>query len=132
MKLYVGMGLTQAPKEFRENFQNEIKTELRNIPEVEVLDFIGLEGSTEEEVYTYDRNCAQTADLCVFIVDYPSIGLGMEISFRLATGKPMLVFAKEGMSVTRMLTGMCSVENIPFHRYDSAEEVTAVVKWSLG
>lgn len=128
MKIYVGMGLTQAPIEFREYFQNELKVQLREIEGVEILDFIGLEGSTEEEVYTYDRTCTETADLCVFIVDHPSIGLGMEIVFRLATEKPMLVFAKNESHITRMLTGMCSVENISFNRYSSVEDIIRVVQ----
>jgi len=63
MKLYVGMGLTQAPKAFREDFQHELKSALRDIAGVSILDFVGLEGSTQGEVYSHDRTCTESADL---------------------------------------------------------------------
>ena len=121
--IYVGMGLTQAPEAFRVGFQNELKAGLRELEDIEILDFVGLEGSTEEEVYSHDRNCTMTANLCVFIVDHPSIGLGIEIAFRLATGKPMLVFAKEDAKITRMLTGLCKIEQIQFYRYQEVSDL---------
>lgn len=133
MKLYVGMGLTQAPKEFREDFQHKLKQALKAIKDVEILDFVGLEGSTKEEVYRYDRACSEKADLCVFICDHPSIGLGMEIVFRLQLQKPMILFAGEGVVVTRMLTGMCAVEKVPFLRYTDAQQIALRVneyRWS--
>jgi len=127
MKVYVGMGLTQAPEWFREGFQQELKGQLRSIQGLEILDFIGLEAGTATDVYDYDRRCTEEADLCVFIVDFASIGLGMEIVFRLMLGKPMLVFAKEDSRITRMLLGMCERETVPFHRYTTAEQISAVV-----
>ena len=122
-KIYVGMGLTQAPKEFREDFQNELKANLRNLSEVEVLDFIGLVAGTPTDVYDYDRSHTESAELCVFIVDYPSIGLGMEISIRLASGKKMLIFAHVDAKITRMLTGMCEKEGVSFVRYETVDDI---------
>lgn len=126
--MYVGMGLTQAPKEFRNDFQHELKTGLRALPDVEVLDFYGVDFDSvgegvEVDVYELDRSHTENADLCVFIVDHPSIGLGMEIALRLTTGKPMLVFARDELRITRMLTGMCKKEAIPFVRYTTTTEI---------
>jgi nucleoside 2-deoxyribosyltransferase len=129
--VYVGMGLTQAPQEFREDFQKSVKDELRKIGGIEVLDFVGLQGSTETEVYRYDRQCTEDADLCVFIVDHPSIGLGMEIAFRLGTKKPMLIFAKEDVYVTRMLTGMCKQESVFLYRYTRAADIALRVTFEV-
>lgn len=131
MDIYVGMGLTQAPVEFRVGFQNELKTQLRRSADVTVLDFIGLEGSTPPRVYQYDRSCTEKADLCIFIADHPSIGLGMEIVFRLVSKKPMLIFAHEDASVTRMLTGMCEVEGVRFYNYKSVAEILFYLRTTL-
>ena len=128
MKIYVGMALTQAPQEFREDFQKELKDMLRSIEGVEVMDFVGLQGSTAGKVYSYDRNCTETADLCVFIADYPSIGLGMEIMIRHFAQKPMLVCARANISVTRMLTGMCIEEDIQYFSYTTVVNIVDRVK----
>ena len=130
MKLYVGMGLTQAPKEFSKDFQNELKDDLRAIAGVEILNFIGLEEGTDKEVYQYDRDCTESADLCIFIVDYPSIGVGIEIALRLATGKPMIIFAEGDAKITRMLTGLSVSEGVLFKRYQVTSEIGIHVnKW---
>lgn len=129
-KLYVGMALTEAPEEFRGAFQAEIKKGLSTL-EVEILDFIGLENGTEVDVYNHDRTCTERADLCVFIVDHPSIGLGMEIAFREVSNQPYMVFAKEGKRVTRMLTGMLKKKVLPLHRYHEVDDIVAAVELQL-
>lgn len=126
--IYVGMGLTHAPKEFRNDFQHELKDGLRTLPEVEVLDFYGVDldsvgEGVEVDVYELDRSHTENADLCVFIVDHHSIGLGMEIALRLVAGKPMIVFARDEFVVTRMLTGMCVKEGVDFVRYTTTQEI---------
>lgn len=127
------MGLTQAPKEFRNDFQHELKDELRELSGVEVLDFYGVDfdsvgDDVAQEVYELDRSHTENADLCVFIVDHPSIGLGMEIALRLGVGKPMLVFAKEEVRITRMLTGMCEKEDVEFIRYTNTSDIVEKVR----
>ena len=124
------MGLTNAPASFSVEFQQELKDGLRSIPGIEILDFIGLEGGTQGQVYEYDRACTEKADLCVFIADYPSIGLGMEIVFRYFCGQPMLVFAHYDKKVTRMLTGMCEVEadTMHFSLYNTVEDIIRSVE----
>lgn len=121
--IYIGMGLTQAPVEFRDHFQKALKDALRDSGKFEVLDFIGLTAGDDVLVYHEDRRKAETADVCLFVADYPSIGLGMEIAFRLGTGKPMRVCAHKDARITRMLTGMCADHGIPLLRYDIATDI---------
>ena len=126
--VYVGMALTGAPEEFRVTLQNDVKRGLREIPGVKVWDFVGLTGSTEVDVYETDRLYAERADLVVFICDHPSTGLGMEIAFRHATRKPMILAAKMGAVVTRMVTGFAKREDIPLRRYEYASDIVALAK----
>jgi len=125
------MALTEAPLAFREEFQGGLKTGLRMLENAEVLDFVGLEDGTESDVYCHDRFCTEQADLCVFICDYPSTGLGMEIAFRLASGKPMLCFKRYKAHITRMVTGMCAIEGVPILTYHIPQDITAKVRKEL-
>ncbi len=126
--MYVGQALTDAPDSFRVDFQNELKAALRKLPEVTVLDFVGLENGTAQDVYLHDRKCTTSATLCVFIVDYASIGLGMEIMIRHHAGGPVLFFAKTGRKVTRMLTGYIECMDKTLTRYNEVEDIIVVVK----
>ncbi len=119
LKAYVGAALTGAPPEFVKGFLPLLKKKIRKM-RVEVLDFIGLEGGTALVVFKHDRKCTENADICVFILDHPSTGLGMEIMLREATGKPAVFFARRGVRVTRMLLGFLEERGLKVHRYRSA------------
>ncbi len=129
--VYVGMALTEAPLEFRDDFQIELKSALRELTDVVVLDFVGLENGGAVEVYRHDRRCTELADLCVFITDCASTGMGMEIWIRRTTQKRMLLFAKLNQKVTRMLIGFAEDEGIPFIRYANVSDIVAVIKAEL-
>lgn len=126
--IYVGMALTDAPDEFRVDFQNELKTKLRLLKGVTILDFVGLENGSNVDVSRHDKKCTQEADLCIFILDYASTGLGKEIVYREITGKPDLYFAKHGQKVTRMVLGELEEAGKTLHRYGSTEHIVEVVK----
>ncbi len=100
-KTYVGMALSGAPVSFSEIFQSELKAGLRLIPDVEVLDFSwtthGPEANSDESVYQLDKSHAESADVCIFILDHPSLGLGMEIMLRYTTGKPSLSLSTKSL-----------------------------------
>lgn len=125
--VYVGMALTDAPEEFRVDFQNELKDNLRALEGVIVLDFVGLENGSNTDVSRHDKKCTQEADLCVFILDHASTGLGKEIVYREMTGKPDLYFARQGQKVTRMVLGELEDTNKPLYRYASAQDIVEVV-----
>ncbi len=126
--IYVGMALTDAPVEFREDFQAELKHLLRQIPGVVILDFIGLVNGSNTDVSRYDKKCTQGATLCVFILTHPSTGLGKEVAYREAVEKDALYFAAVGARVTRMVLGELEDRNCPLHRYTSAQEVADIVR----
>lgn len=130
--VYVRMGLTNAPKAFREGFQRVLKDALRDIPDVELLDFVGLVDGNKADVYQHDRRCTEEADLAVFICDHPSIGLGMEIVFRHMAEKPMLLCAGANRKVTRMVLGFAAEEMHEFLRYESIGEIVLRVREYLG
>lgn len=126
--VYVGMALTEAPPEFRDGFQQELKSGLRMLPGVTVLDFVGLEGGTALDVYRHDRGSTLQADLAIFICDHPSTGMGMEIMVRHYSRRPTLLFAATGSRVTRMVLGFSEAEQVPLHRYGSVQEIVASVQ----
>ena len=129
--IYVGMALTDAPQEFRGEFQVELKAALRNIENVEVLDFIGLENGTEVDVYEYDRKCTEECDVMVAVCDHASLGLGMEIAFRVGVQKPLVLCASEQAKVTRMVTGLAAKEGYSFVRYSSVADIAQAVQIEL-
>ncbi len=124
--VYIGMALTHAPDQFRAMY-SLLVTRIEAMG-IEVLTFVGLTNGDALTVYDQDRMCTENADLAIFICDHPSIGLGMEIAFRLATRKPMLLFSHKNARVTRMLSGCALRENISFLTYESPMEILVKVQ----
>jgi len=132
--IYVGMALSGAPEEFRETFQHELKAQLRCLSDVTVLDFFwttqGREVGHDADVYRYDKEQAESADLCVFVLDYPSTGLGMELMIRQATGKPSLFFVhtEPRQRVSRMVLGYLAETKQSTHTYTHVNDIVDAVK----
>lgn len=132
--IYVGMALSGAPEVFREEFQHTLKEQLRTIPEVSVLDFfwtaVGREAGNDKEVYTYDKDQAESADLAIFILDHPSIGLGMEIQLRAATKRPSLYFVhrQPPSRVSRMVLGYIATADESVTEYESVADIVRRVR----
>lgn len=135
--IYVGMALNSAPEEFTGAFQNELKGALRAVDGTEVLDFywkaITSNPADDEDllVYKWDRERTQSADLCVFIADHASTGMGQEVEIRgHANRKPALGFVKRGVKVSKMFIGGFKFYEYPVYTYDTVQDiVTAVVAW---
>ncbi len=128
------MALSGAPDEFRYTFHDALKGSLRALPGVTVLDFSwtthGPEANSDASVYELDKSHTESADLCVFILDYPSLGLGMEVMLRHQTGKPSLFFVhqKPPQRVSRMVLGYLEVTTQPLHTYTEPADIVAVVQ----
>ena len=122
------MALTEAPAQFRDEFGKQLKDGLRAISGVVVLDFMGVIDGDDIQVFEHDRRCTLEADLCLFVADHPSIGLGMEIGFRYIQNQPMVVFARAEKRVTRMLTGALRLRDESVQRYDTVEDIVAAVR----
>jgi len=117
-KLYVGCGLTGAPQHFTEEVES-LKRSLAN--DFEVFDFIGLEKGTSADVYNWDiGHCVADCDVLVGICDYPSLGLGWEMSKAVGMGTPTLAVAHTTSRVTRLVLGAAEVEPVmSFERYEN-------------
>lgn len=126
-RIYVGCSLTQAPEKFRDEVER-YKGSLRDAGH-EVLDFIGLENGTAEDVYRWDiERCVRTCDVLVGVCDYPSIGLGWELNEATRLGKEVLAVAHEQSQITRLVLGAAAVEpNIHFARYTDLSDTLPIV-----
>lgn len=125
--LYIGCCLTGAPDEFVAQVE-ELKEVLR--PRFEVFEFVGLIDGTSEDVYRWDiEHCVAKCDMFIGVCDYPSIGLGWELSESINKNKPTLGVAHEDSRVTRLVLGAAAVKSVfAFERYKNlAEDVPALI-----
>ena len=126
VKIYVGCSLTQAPEWFRHSIE-VFKASLARLPNVEVLDFVGLTAGTDADVYEHDiHRCVREADLFVADCSFPAIGLGWELGTAVEKlEKEVIAVAKRGTKVTRLVTGASSPRNpnYSFMFYNSMDEV---------
>ncbi len=121
MKIYVGCALTQASAEFRQHVDG-LKDQLRYLGH-EVLDFVGLEAGTPEDVYAGDIRCVRECDIFIAVCDYPAIGLGYELGVAVEVlGKPVLAVAHKNAVVTRLVLGITH-PNFTFRRYQLLADV---------
>lgn len=123
-KIYVGCSLTHAPKEFIAAI-DELKNELRK--SYEILEFIGLVGGTERDVFVNDTNMVKACDLFLAECSFPAIGLGYELGTALALNKPVLAIAKNDAKVTRLVLGV-DHPLYTFLRYGSISEIVKAVE----
>lgn len=124
-KIYLACSLTYAPKDFLEKI-DELKNNIRK--EYEVLDFVGLEKGTPQEVYEHDIKCVLMADMVVSICDYPAIGLGYEISLALEKySKPTLALVHKDSKLSSLVEGI-NHPMFALKRYDSFDEILGLIK----
>lgn len=126
-KIYIGCALTHAPEEFKAEIE-ELKSELRK--DYEVLDFVGLEKGTAQDVFEWDTKCVKTCDLFVADCTYPAIGLGVEIGVALENNKNLLLIAQTQAKVTRQVLGINHPKST-FKRYNNHKEVIKFIKERL-
>ncbi len=81
-------------------------------------------GIAPETVYTRDIAWVDAAETVVADVTTPSHGVGYEIAYALMTGKPVLCLAREGVKVSKMITGN---PKLMFARYADAEQAVQLV-----
>lgn len=78
------------------------------------------------EVYERDIAWIQTCDALVAEVSTPSHGVGYEIGYALDLGKPVLCCYREGVAVSKMITGNRSPD-LTVSAYRTEEQVTEIV-----
>ena len=77
---------------------------------------------TAEDVYELDHERTMTADLVVFHVNVPSLGVGCECQIAADTCSPKVVIAKHGAPLSRMFIGVYS-ETLATIEYQQARDV---------
>ena len=129
--LYVGCGLTHAPKAFRQEV-TDTKTALR--ARWDVKDFKGLGEAEPGEVYDIDiiENVG-TCDAFVGIMDEPSWGLGFETAMAAAREVPIMLAHHESTRITRLATDAAlRVQNLVVVQYvDMVSDVPALADQHL-
>lgn len=129
MKIYVGCALVKASQEYRD-FVASFKHKLDAEPDIEVLEFIGLDKGTATDVYRHDFAQVQACDAMLAFCDEPSIGLGMEIREAIHCKKPILCLHLAGTPITRMLIGAQEAGDVAIETYaDTDSALTAVLKF---
>ena len=79
-----------------------------------------------EAVYQRDTAWLRACDAVIAEVSTPSHGVGYEVAYALERGKPVLCLAREGVRVSKMLTGIRQ-PGFTFAAYSSEEELQAMV-----
>jgi 2'-deoxynucleoside 5'-phosphate N-hydrolase len=80
-------------------------------------------------IFLRDKNGAQTSDILVADVSLPSTGVGMEIMAAYIAKKRIVLVAKKGSVVSRMLQHMDRRELIEFEDEDSmSKQLLAVLR----
>jgi len=70
-------------------------------------------------VYQRDMEWIDEADVVVAEVSTPSHGVGYEIAYAVTKNKPVLCLAREGVKVSKMITGN---DRVRFERYGDESE----------
>lgn len=129
VRIYVGCALTHASEDFKRCIEI-LKSELRFLKDVEVLEFLGLVNGTPVDVYEHDiHNCVEKADLFIAECSYPSIGLGWELGTAVEKHqKHVLAVAMSDSKITRLVVGAnCERNpNYSFQTYDSIKELVSI------
>src|SRR5512143_2406041 len=110
MNIYFACSITGG-REFEHVYQ-ELTTALladgHEIPTAHLADstVTELEGRVApREVYERDVNWIRAADALIAEVSVPSHGVGYEVGFALAAGKPVLCLCQKGRKVSKMISG---------------------------
>ena len=74
-----------------------------------------------EEVFERDTAWLRDCDAVIAEVSTPSHGVGFEVAYALERGKPMLCLARDGVRVSKMLTGIRQA-GFGFATYETPEE----------
>lgn len=77
-----------------------------------------------EAVFDRDTAWLRASGAVVAEVSTPSHGVGFEIAYALERGKPLLCLAREGVRVSKMITGIRQ-EGMTFRTYRTADEALA-------
>jgi len=79
------------------------------------------------EIYERDTGWIRACDALVAEVSTPSHGVGYEVAYALSLGKPVLCVFRQGMPLSKMLSGN-SHPSISVKSYRDPEEAIAIIR----
>ncbi len=101
---------------------HHVPTALLASPEVMPLEGV----VTPQDVYTRDVRWISECDLLLAEVSTPSHGVGYEIGYALAMGKPVLCLYHRGRKVSKMILGNPDPQ-LTVQTYETAEQAVQVL-----
>jgi len=130
-KIYLGCALYNASQEYRASIEL-LQDLIESFPEVELLKFKSkpteLGDFTSKEIYKYDREMVESADMMIAEASNPSLGLGMETMIAIHREIPVHVIYKEDAQVSKMIRGTADVHDfVALHTYKDAEDLKTLV-----
>jgi nucleoside 2-deoxyribosyltransferase len=87
--------------------------------------------ASPEAVFERDTAWLRACDAVIAEVSTPSHGVGFEIAYALERGRPVLCLAREGVRVSKMLTGIRQ-PGFEFCTYETPAEAIAQMEAFLG
>jgi nucleoside 2-deoxyribosyltransferase len=91
-------------------------------------DVLAVEGRLEPaEVYARDTTWLRDCNLLIAEISLPSHGVGYEIGFALALGKPVLALYQEGRTISKMVRGNPD-PNLSLSCYKTPEDAVGEVQ----
>jgi hypothetical protein len=126
-QVYVGCALIHTPQSFRD-LVTAFKAQLARDYNVEILDFLGLETGTPEEVYDHDLGNVRKCTAMIVFIDWGSIGLGMEIQEAIRLEKPILCLHMMGNVVSRMIKGARDKKLLSMMSYHAIGDIDEAVE----
>jgi hypothetical protein len=121
-KVYLGCSLKHAPQEYIDDVYR-LREELKK--DFDILEFLGLGGGTDEEVFSHDESSVKKCDLMIAEVSHPSIGLGYEIGLADSLNKKIVAIAFADSKVSAMVTGNKRIRLI---KYTDIQEVVDILR----
>jgi nucleoside 2-deoxyribosyltransferase len=132
MNIYFACSITGG-RQFEPVYQSITRTLLESGHEVPTAhlagaDVIRLEEIVDaREVYTRDVNWIRACDALIAEVSTPSHGVGYEVAFALAIGKPVLCCFQTDQKVSKMIVGN-SHKNLQVSSYTDIDQAVKCVK----
>jgi 2'-deoxynucleoside 5'-phosphate N-hydrolase len=132
MKIYFACSITGG-REFEAVYQTIVRAlvEDQHVVSTAHLAETGvtaLEAGIEpREVYARDVDWIRDCDVLIAEVSVPSHGVGYEIGFSLALGKPVLALYQDGRKVSKMISGNPD-PNLAVKRYSTTEEAIVEIE----
>ncbi|HNT25295.1 MAG TPA: nucleoside 2-deoxyribosyltransferase [Anaerolineales bacterium] len=94
-------------------------------------DVVALEHITAaDDIYRRDTEWIRGCDLLVAEISTPSHGVGYEIGYALGLGKPVLCLHRQGVKISKMITGN-PAPHLSVLAYETAEEAVRLLKAHL-